>query len=309
MRIFRDFDSYDNRALTAAAIGAFDGVHMGHRQLLAAVTGSDCAPAVITFDPLPSVFFGRLPENRQILTTEERLDRLSTAGIGSVILLPFNEALASMSAEEFISRLCAAVSLKKLVMGCDFTIGRGRKGNPERLRALGKEHGYEVEVIPDVEADGEEVSSTRIRALLTAGEVARANRLLGYEFGFGGKVMHGFGRGRELGYPTLNLAYPDGKTLLPRGVYATQVGIGGERYPAVTNIGICPTFESTDEHLTVESHLLAEVSDLYGKEARLSFVQRLRDEVCFPDPAALAAQIRRDIEQAKNILMNEKSEA
>ena len=291
---------------SAAAIGAFDGLHLGHQHILKNTVRyarqNGLTPAAILFDPLPSQFFGILGPNERLLLRPEQKAKLSELGIERVIFLPFSERIAELSADEFLSAMQSVLHAERLFMGSDFSIGRNREGNPDVLAVLGKKHGYTVEIIEKDRLDGDVISSTRIRSLLHAGQLAQANKLLGNSFTYSAPIIHGEARGRKLGFPTLNVKIPEGKLILPNGVYAVYATLENVRHASVTNIGVRPTFGLEDKGIVVESFMLHAEGSYYGENASLEFVEKLRDEFRFESADALKAQINRDIEQAKIIL-------
>ena len=291
---------------SSAAIGAFDGIHLGHQHILketvsyARREGLDST--AILFDPLPSQFFGRLGMDQRTLLPDEQKEMLDHLGITRTIILPFTREIADMPAETFLEQMQSVLHCRKLFMGEDFSLGKGRTGNPAVIARLGEKLNYTAEIIPKDVMDGEVISSTRIRSLLNSGRVEEANRLLGYPFFFSGEIIHGAARGRKLGFPTLNVSIPAGKTRLPNGVYAVNVLIDGEKYASVTNIGVRPTFGMDDLGVVVESFLLNAAGDFYGKTIRLEFIKMLREEIRFSSADALKEQISRDIRNAEEIL-------
>ena len=291
---------------SSAAIGAFDGIHLGHQHILretvAYARQEGLEAAAILFDPLPSQFFGRLGTDQRILLPDEQKEMLSRLGITRTIILPFTAELANLPAETFLEQLQAAIRFRKLFMGEDFSLGKDRTGDPAFITGLGRKLNYTTEVIAKDVMDGAVISSTRIRALLNSGCVDQANRLLGYPFFFSGETIHGAARGRKLGFPTLNISIPPEKTRLPNGVYAVNVWIDGRKYASVTNIGVRPTFGMENSGVVVESFLLDAAGDFYGKSIRLEFMKMLRKEIRFPSADALKEQISRDIRTAKDIL-------
>lgn len=291
---------------SSAAIGAFDGIHLGHQHILretvAYARQEGLEAAAILFDPLPSQFFGRLGTDQRILLPDEQKEMLSRLGITRTIILPFTAELANLPAETFLEQLQAAIRFRKLFMGEDFSLGKDRTGDPAFITDLGRKLNYTTEVIAKDVMDGAVISSTRIRALLNSGCVDQANRLLGYPFFFSGETIHGAARGRKLGFPTLNISIPPEKTRLPNGVYAVHVWIDGRKYASVTNIGVRPTFGMENSGVVVESFLLDAAGDFYGKSIRLEFMKMLRKEIRFPSADALKEQISRDIRTAKEIL-------
>lgn len=290
---------------TCLAIGNFDGVHMGHRRLLARAKerakalGLTCL--AMTFEPHPRrVLLGKNDPPRLTLL-DVKLEILATLGIEICLVMPFTRALAAMEPEDFVRRcLVEGLSMRELIIGHDWAFGKGRRGGHETLTALGERMGFGVERIGPVLIDDAVVSSTRIRDTIQAGDVWDAKPLLGRFHMVRGQVIHGAGRGgRLLGFPTANLAAPD--QLLPRtGVYAAWVGLDGAVLPAVANIGSNPTFG--EEVLSVEAHILGFSRDIYGRTVDLHFVQRLRGEKKFSGPDELKARIAEDAALAKRIL-------
>ena len=291
---------------TAAAIGAFDGVHRGHRLILSRARAyaeeNGLESAAVLFDPLPSQYFGRLGMNERILLPEEQTAMIRDQGIQRVITLPFTAEIADMPAEEFLTMMQSRLHCRRLFMGDDFNIGRDRKGTAAFLAREGAAYGFSAEILPKEAFEGEAISSSRIRAALYAGELHEAAEMLGYPFFFSGKIIHGEARGRKLGFPTLNIPYPEEKVRVPNGVYAVYVTVDGKRYASVTNIGVRPTFDDEARGLTVESFLLNAEGNFYGKAIKLELVEKLRDEIRFDSADALKAQISRDIDRALAIL-------
>lgn len=286
------------------ALGVFDGVHTGHRALLAhLVQGARAAGAraiAATFEPLPEVGLGLDPEASALTTIEERERLLRAAGADDVAIFTFDAAFAAQTADRFIERLCTAGRVRRVVVGHAFRFGSGREGDPATLRRAGRDHGFEVSVLDPVTVGGDIVSSTRIRDALRTGDLATAERLLGHPYSADGAVMRGEQRGRTLGYPTINVRTPVEKILPRDGIYACRVETGDVTYGAATSLGSRPTFGPGPR--TLECHLLDYSGDLYGVGVRVIFVKRLRDELRFAGPAELTAQIARDVEQTRAAL-------
>jgi riboflavin kinase/FMN adenylyltransferase len=257
---------------------------------------------VLTFHPHPAVVLRDRHGPYYLTSPEERAALLAEHGVDMVITHPFDRQVAAQSAEEFIARLKQHLGFSHLCVGQDFALGRGREGDILTLQRLGKQYGFSVSVVEPFEQDGQAVSSSQIRVALSRGDVLRARQLLGRHYWLHGSVIHGDGRGRSIGIPTANLRiWPE--RLVPRtGVYACLVSIDEVTRPAVTNIGVRPTFEQRSDGAWVETHLLDYSGDLYGRQLRLSFVERLRDERRFPGVEALVKQIDQDILQAEDIL-------
>lgn len=291
---------------SSAAIGAFDGIHLGHQHILKDMAGyarrEGLDSIAILFDPLPSQFFGRLGMDQRILLSFEQKEILEHLGITRTIILPFTREIADLPAESFLEQMQSVLHCRKLFMGEDFSLGKDRTGTPAFITKLGEKLDYQTSVMPKDVMDGEAISSTRIRSLLNFGRVEEANRLLGYPFFFSGETIHGAARGRKLGFPTLNIPIPAEKFRLPNGVYAVNVLIDGKKYASVTNIGVRPTFETDGRGVLVESFLLNAAGDFYGKTIRLEFMKMLRQEMRFPSADSLKEQISRDIRNAEEIL-------
>ena len=292
---------------SAAAIGAFDGLHLGHQHIInntvTFAKKNGITSAAILFDPLPSIFFGRLGPNERILLHNEQETKLRELGVDRVIFLPFSRQIADLTPEAFLSAMQSSLHCERLVMGEDFSLGKGRTGSAAVLANLGSTYGFSTDIITKDVMDGDIISSTRIRSLLHQGNLPQANRLLGYPFFFSSDIIHGDARGRKLGFPTLNVKIPEEKLKLPNGVYAVYNYIDGVKYASVTNIGVRPTFGLDDKGTFVESYLLNASGNFYGETARLEFVEMLREEKRFSSAEELKDQITKDIEHARQILI------
>ncbi len=287
-------------------IGVFDGVHLGHqqvlRQLVAGASADSAASTVITFFPHPAVVLGKIANPSYLTSPDERAALLHQLGVEMVITLSFDRALASMSADEFMAELASRLDIRRLLVGQDFALGRGREGSLPRLQQIGEQLGYSLQVIEPVHLEGERISSSLTRAYLLEGAVNQAARLLGRYYHIGGRVIHGDGRGKQLGFPTANLDFWTEKLLPANGVYATWAWVAGQRCPAVTNLGVRPTFDQQAPHPHLETHLLDYQADLYGKPIQLDFVARIRPEMRFPSVDALVAQVNQDKKTAQEML-------
>ena len=271
------------------AIGTFDGVHLGHREVIG---GAD---TVLTFEPHPLAVL-RPEKMPQLLTPFAiKRDLIASLGVEELVVIPFDRDFSRKPAEDFIDEvLVGRLEAEQVSVGETFHFGKDQGGTPEVLSAHGE---FETRVVPMVEVDGEPVSSTRIRKLVCEdGDVAAAARLLGATFLFEGEVVEGDRRGRELGMPTANIV-PDPKLAAPaNGVYAAWAN---DR-PAAVNVGVRPTFDS-DRGVLIETYVLDFSGDLYGQTLRVAFLERLRGEIRFDSAADLVAQMRRDVEQAREI--------
>lgn len=306
-------DVIHSRSLEALAlrnawltVGVFDGVHLGHRVLLHRLVegarADGASSVVLTFDPHPAVVLGGRTDFKCLTTPEERAALLAELGVDVVVTQTFDRAFADQTAEQFMRLAARALGLRRLIIGYDTALGRGRQGDAARLAELGQRLGYRVEAIEPLRKGEEIISSTTIRARLAAGAVAEAAALLGRWYALAGPVVHGDGRGKRIDIPTANIAPPPGKLIPANGIYAAWAWVGGERYAAATNIGVNPTFTPDKATPNVEAHLLDFRGELYGREIKLEFVARLRDEMKFPSVQALLEQIRADIAQTRKIL-------
>ncbi len=291
---------------SVVCIGAFDGLHLGHRALVGRAVERARAlgvPAVaLGFEPLPREFFARDAKPPRLMLPRAKVEGLRALGCEGVGLLRFGAALAAMPAEEFVRKvLVARLAAREIWVGPGFHFGKGRAGDLALLQSLGAALGFSAQAIEPVLLDGERVSSTRIRAALVAGEFDAAARLLGRPYAVGGRVVRGQQLGRTLGYPTANLRY-GGKTPALRGIYATRVhGIGDAPWPSVSSFGTRPTVDGVEPLL--EAHLFDFAGDLYGRRIEVEFVAHLRDEEKFPDLPTLVTQMQRDEAQARAILL------
>jgi riboflavin kinase/FMN adenylyltransferase len=272
----------------SVAIGTFDGVHLGHREV---IRGSD---TVLTFEPHPLAVLH--PEATPKLVTPFPVKRDVIAGLGvdELVVIPFDRDFAARSAEEFVSEvLIDRLGARKVSVGENFRFGHGARGTADLLRSHDE---FETRVVPLVEVSGETVSSSHIRGLVAAGDVRHATDFLGGPFLFEGEVVIGDRRGRALGMPTANIV-PDDALLCPgHGVYAAWA----HGYPAAVNVGVRPTFE-TGRGLLVEAHLIGFDGDLYGETLRVAFIERMRGEKRFESVDALVEQMHRDVARAREI--------
>jgi riboflavin kinase/FMN adenylyltransferase len=286
------------------AIGFFDGVHLGHQQVIkqtiADARQHEAVAVIITFDRHPNsvVAPNRIPA--LIYSLPQKLRAIAATGADSLLLIHFDEAFSRTPAEDFIRSVARDLGrIQSLCVGANFVFGHKRSGNVSLLQTLGEQMKFTVHGLAAVSLDGKAVSSTRIREAISAGDLDAAGQMLGRSYALAGTVIRGEQMGRRLGFPTANLDVT-GLVLPPNGVYAVHADAKGKRYRAVLNIGTRPTLNSNELRLSVEAHLLDYEGDLYGEELELSFVDRLRDERKFPSVSALQAQISLDIQDAKS---------
>ena len=287
---------------TILALGNFDGLHRGHAKIVECVRRralkSSATAAVLTFDPHPPRVIRPDKAPALLMTLDQKLGCLADAGIDGAAVVRFTKEMYRWEPEAFVfSVLVEWLDVSEVWVGANFLFGHDRRGNFSLLRSLGTRYGFRVEKIDPVRYKEFVVSSTRIRRLVSEGEVDEAGALLGHHYFINGEVVKGANRGRMHGFPTANLSTKN--EILPLdGVYAATVTVDGTFHPAVTNVGRRPTFETTGERV-VETHLLDYHGDLYGQHVRVSFIQRLRDERAFDDAVALTSQIKADCEDAR----------
>ena len=274
------------------AVGEFDGVHIGHREVIA---GAD---TVLTFEPHPRAVIA--PDTAPALLTSlaVKTDLIADLGVQELVVIPFDGTFASQSAQAFIDHeLVARLGARRVSVGENFRFGHRAQGDAAMLAS---QPAFVTRVVDMVEMDGEIVSSTHIRGLVTAGEVDVARRFLGAPFQVRGTIAHGDKRGRTLGFPTANLVPEPGLVVPGHGVYACRAQVGGENRLAAVNVGVRPMFK-TGRGLLIEAYLLDFQGDLYGRELRLEFLQRLRGEKRFDSVDALVEQMDRDVDDARRI--------
>ncbi len=286
------------------ALGNFDGLHRGHMKIVERIQRGALerggTSVVLTFDPHPPRVLRPDKAPALLMTKAQKLDALSRAGVQGAAVVRFTAEMSQWEPEAFVRTVLVEwLRVAEVWVGADFLFGRNRSGNFTRLKSLGAQYGFRAEKIDPIRYKDFVVSSTRIRRLVSEGRVDEAGALLGHHYVLDGVVVEGAKRGREIGFPTANLA-TENELIPPLGVYATAVTVDGVFYPSVTNIGQRPTFGDRLA-TTVEAHLIGRSMDLYGKTVRLAFVQRLRDERKFPDRGALQDQIAADVRRAARL--------
>jgi len=291
-------------------IGNFDGVHLGHQKIIGLAVEKAKArngqSVTFTFRPHPQVALRPHLQLQLLSTYDEKLEQLEKLGVDLVIEEPFSREFSSTGPEQFFTEvLLKRLGAEAIVVGYDFAFGRERNGHLEVLEALSKAAGVELTIVPPQRMGSDVVSSSKIRQNLLGGNVEQAGRLLGRPFSYRGVVIKGDARGRTLGFPTANLKIED-KLVISHGVYATRVLLEGKIFPSVTNVGIRPTFEmeGTAPHILVETHLLNQNIDLYGRTLEVQFISKIRNEEKFQNLNELRAQIQRDIEEASQRLIS-----
>ena len=306
MRIDQELAALRVERDSMLTVGVFDGVHRGHRLLIAQLVEqarrAGRAAGVVTFRNHPAAVLRADFQPQYLTTLEQRLDLLRETGVDFIAPVTFDAELSRLDAREFAARLVSTLRMRGLVVGADFAMGHGRGGDPAALTRLGEELGFTVRAV-DLLADGPlTVKSTSIRRALADGDVESVANMLGRNFSSQGVVAEGDKRGRELGFPTANLETTPGLAVPANGIYAAWAEVDGERHMAAVSIGVRPTF---GEHpRAIEAYLLEYQGDLYGKTMRLEFVAHLRDELKFDTVEALVAQMRDDVRTTSQILRN-----
>jgi riboflavin kinase / FMN adenylyltransferase len=302
MQIVRGLESFPpDSAPSAVALGAFDGIHLGHRAILGtAVTQArhdKLRALACTFDRHPMEVLQPDRAPLPITTLEERLELIAETGIDTTMVIPFTPAVAGIEAQTFVRDvLVGTLKAREIVVGFNHRFGRGARGDAKLLEALAATLGFRAHIVPALLVDGVAVSSSEIRAALQRGDLPDAARLLGRPYSIRGEVVRGAGRGRTLGFPTANVK-TDRPLGLPVGVYVCRLTVGGRQHQAVVNVGFRPTFGETE--LAVEAHVLDFTGDLYDERVTLIFVRRLREERKFPSVDALREQIALDVAAAR----------
>jgi riboflavin kinase/FMN adenylyltransferase len=297
---------------SAVTIGAYDGVHLGHQRLIERLRRRadrlDLSTVVVTFDRHPAVVVRPASAPALLTDLDQKLELLEATGVDRTLVVQFDELRAAQVAEDFIvETLVDSLQSRLVVVGKDFHFGHGRKGNVALLAEMGEHYGFEVVGLGlEVDATGDAVSSTRIRSMLAAGDVANAARLLGRNHQIRGVVGRGDGRGRaELGFPTANVDVPDTIALPAEGIYACWYRReSGSVHPAAVSLGRRPTFYREGGALLLEAFLLDFDGDLYGEKAQVSFVSRLRDDKPFDSVEDLVAQMRLDMQATRDLLVD-----
>jgi riboflavin kinase / FMN adenylyltransferase len=304
MEIIRDLEALARHPYPVTAIGNFDGVHLGHRAILK--TAIDRARAAggtafaLTFDPLPAKLLAPDRAPQLILAPDDKLELLRLSGIDGVIVLNFTLELSLLAPRDFVrDYLRGKIGVREVVVGHSVSFGHNRAGNAAMMVELGREFGFDVDVVGPVKIGGIEVSSTKVRELIGTGDLRAAARLLGRYHFLSGQVVRGRERGRTIGYPTANLA-SETECIPPDGVYAARVILSDGAYPSIANIGMRPTFSESAR--SIEAHIFDFTRDIYGTRIKLEPIERIRPERKFDNADALKAQIALDLSKAREIL-------
>ena len=305
MEYIKGFSDLKFHKDTAVTVGKFEGIHRGHEFLVEKIVANakafDRNSVLICFDKSPRYSFGTKEEKqlKSLITNEERVYVLENAGLDYIVELPFTDEVKSMEPEEFLLFLKDKFRMKYMTCGTDFTFGKKGRGNVELLQNVAGDFGFELEVVTKLKDVSRDISSTYVREEIAAGNVKKANELLGYHYFVYGEIIHGNHIGTKMKMPTINIHPTSDKLLPPNGVYVSNVVIDGNVYHGISNIGLKPTVKEAKKQIGVETHIFDFDSDVYGKIAKVEFLQFIRPERKFPSLEDLSAQICSDIEEAK----------
>lgn len=298
MSILRHSASFAPKVKTVVTVGTFDGVHLGHQkiisQLVTQANKKGCSPALLTFDPHPRKVLQANRSMPLIQTLEERANTLENLGLEHMVVHPFTKAFSQLSAQQYVKEfLVDLLNVAQIIIGYNHRFGRNRAANVDDLEHFGEIYGFSVTQIGAEEIDNISVSSTKIRTALAEGDVTKAHTLLGHPFAFSGTVIQGQQRGRNIGFPTANIAVNHPDKIIPKnGVYAVYVSIGNEQHLGMMNIGTNPTVNG--QHRSIEVHIFNWYEDIYNKDVQVSLIQRVRDEVKFDSLTSLQKQLEKD---------------
>lgn len=304
-------DSYTGSADTCVTVGTFDGLHIGHRKIFETLSGiahrENLRSVVITFDPHPRQVLAPGVDVSFVLTQREKVEAFRSMGIDCLIVHPFSRGFASLTAQQFLQdTLVNRLKMKHLVKGFNNHFGSDRLSDISAIRNIGGQAGFQVSEVSAEAADGMQASSTLVRNLIQDGQIAEANRILGYHFPISGTVQHGRMIGRTIDFPTANISVNDRSKIIPKpGAYAAVAMVDGDIYPTMLNIGSNPTVNSDSSKLTLEAHLVGYQGDLYDSELSLRVIRRLREERKFPSLDALKCQLMEDRDEVSAICRQE----
>ena len=308
MQIHYDLEDF-NAVNPVVTIGTFDGVHLGHQEVISelkrisSLSGGDSV--IFTFNPHPRIVVSPQEDSLRLLsTTAEKISLMEKIGVDHLVIYPFTNEFSKLSYNEFVATiLVEKMKISSLVVGYDHRFGQGRKGDFNSLELLSKSLNFKVEQLSQLLVDNKVVSSSKIRTALEAGDISKANHLLGYHYTVSGKVIGGMQLGRRIGFPTANILASDRYKLIPSdGVYAVFVETGGKVYQGMLNIGIRPTVNFNADHKSIEVHIFDFDSDIYNLEVTLFFIEKIRDEKKFAGIDELRLQLINDRIIATKIL-------
>jgi len=289
-QLTNDLNNYNCKA-AAVALGTFDGLHIGHQHIIDNAKGHDMPVVVYAFANIPAAYFGK--DIKAILSYDEKITSFRDYGIDYLQLVPFDENIMNMSARDYLDYLYYKLSARVISCGYNYTFGRKAEGDSEFLKSYAAEKGIHAIISPPIAFNSQPVSSTRIRACLTEGNISSANEMLGKRYYISGTVQHGKRLGNKIGFPTVNIRIPSEKLCPKNGVYATCLEIDGKMYAAMTNIGVRPTVENTTVP-NAETYIIGYDGDLYGKNLKIEFLSFLRPEIKFSSVNDLVIQLKKD---------------
>lgn len=310
MKIYQGIEQFEKLEKAVVTTGTFDGVHIGHRtilnRLIEVAKKMKGESVLLTFYPHPRMVLQEDAELRLLNTIDEKTQLLEKAGIDHLIIHPFTKEFSRTTSLEFVRDLLVnKIGTKKLVIGYDHHFGRNREGSFEHLKEYGPVYGFEVEEIPAQDIDDVNVSSTKIRKALVAGDVKTANNYLGHNFQLNGIVVHGNKVGRELGYPTANIDLQNKYKLIPaEGIYAVKVRLEDKSYNGMLNIGRRPTINSGNGEVSIEVNIFDFKKEIYGEKIQLELIERIRDEKKFDSKEELIAEMQKDQVKCERILLH-----
>lgn len=310
MNIYRNFDSSNYNPDSIVTVGTFDGVHLGHREIIQFLNSlknkREQRSVILTFEPHPQLVLKNKGREIKLLSSaSEKIDAFESLGVDAVFITEFTNEFASTSAEDFLKKyLINGTGLSHLVLGYDHNFGRNREGNYDMLNSLSGRYGFKLHKVDELKIGSDRVNSTTIRHLLENGEVERAAVLLGYNYGFSGKVVVGDRRGSTIGFPTVNIEITDPHKQIPKnGVYFVKVRTKEGSYYGMMNIGLRPTV-SDSGNIFIEANLFDFNKNIYGEEIKVSFLKYIREEKKFSSLDELVKQLNIDRETCRNILAN-----
>ncbi|MHA7111100.1 bifunctional riboflavin kinase/FAD synthetase [Sunxiuqinia elliptica] len=310
MKVYRDVSQF-NVAKPILTVGSFDGVHLGHRKVIDRLNEiaarKNGESVIFTFAPHPRVVLNPEQNDLRLLTTlDEKIELLEQAGVDHLIIFPFTKDFSELSYTDFVhSILVTQLGIDSLVVGYDHKFGKNRKGDFEMLKGLAMAFRFELEKLDVLLSDDVNVSSTKIRHALQEGDIARANKYLGYPFGLNGTVVEGQKLGRKIQFPTANIETSDPHKIIPGyGVYAVNVLVEGKTYEGMLNIGTRPTINNNADHRSIEVHIFDFDQDIYQKQLELKFLAKVREEQKFGSIDGLRSQLEQDKLDVRHLLKN-----
>ncbi len=302
MKIFRDVSDIQTDKSTILTIGTFDGIHLGHKKILKKVTDGERRTFLVTFHPHPRNVISGDYRLKILTTLDEKVELLGNFGIENILIINFTKEFSQLSSREFfLNYIVNGTGISEIIIGHDHHFGKGRSGNEETLKEMGKEFGFKVTKVDPFDIDGEVVSSTKIRNDLLEGDLSKANQMLGRYYSFRGNVVEGDKRGRLLGFPTANIKFESEKLLPALGIYLAELKISGQQYFGLLSIGKRPTFYDAGE-IVPEVYIYDFNEDIYGKEIEVKLIERLRGEEKFNSAEALVEQMLKDKEKGLEFL-------